>query len=101
MYNRFSDHFPSSSLRVLNFDDPSVSLAESFFCRVLPRASNACNVARFKTYKKEKLRVSLKWLQILKGLETQGFPPDSGYKNKRSINIKNSGKNSGRSNKKG
>ena len=88
MYKRFSDHFPSSALRVLNFDDPSVSLEESFFCQGLPRASNACNVARSHTYKKKNPRVSLDWLQILKGIDARGFPSESGYKNQTKINIR-------------
>jgi hypothetical protein len=74
VYQRYSYHFQPSALTVLNFHDTSVSLEESFFCRALQGAANACKLTRSEGDKATNSRVSLDWLRILAGLRSREFP---------------------------
>jgi len=75
VYKRYSDYFPAKALTVLNFDDHSVSLEESFFCRALPEATHTCQMTKIKNNRKVvNARVNLDWLRIKIGLRARSYP---------------------------
>ena len=74
VYKRYSDYFPPSSIKVLNYDDHSIPLEEKFFCNAIPDATQTCNFLRANSIDAINTREDISLLSIIANLHYAGFP---------------------------